>query len=192
MFERSLSLARIPADDEACRHVPDILSDDDCGNRRGDGIGGQPQSRAEAERKLPVLSVLLDFSEEIFTGVTRDLRVGPERGQRVDQPEQIGLERGIAQGPIKHESLPVGGVKKAGLTALRAYDGRSPKSQMRQANKSGARFAVIIGPEELSDGVVSLRALRQDDAEGDQKPDQETVPRPDIVARLRIEQRKMP
>ena len=36
-------------------------------------------------------------------------------------------------------------LRGAGLTALRAYDGRSPKSQMKQADKSGARFAVIVG-----------------------------------------------
>jgi histidyl-tRNA synthetase len=80
-------------------------------------------------------------------------------------------------------------LRRAGLTALRAYDGRSPKSQMKQADKSGARFAVIIGPGELSDGVVSLKSLRRDD-DNDDKTEQETVPRPDIVARLMIEQRK--
>jgi histidyl-tRNA synthetase len=72
-------------------------------------------------------------------------------------------------------------LRGAGLVALRAYDGRSPKSQMKQADKSGARVAVIIGSEELSTGVVTLRPLR--DA-GDQKTEQESVPRKDIVARL--------
>jgi histidyl-tRNA synthetase len=68
-------------------------------------------------------------------------------------------------------------LRRSGLTALRAYDGRSPKSQMKQADKSGARFAVIIGPDELAEGVVSLRPLRDDGG-------QESVGRPDIVARL--------
>ncbi|HVC71440.1 MAG TPA: histidine--tRNA ligase [Acidimicrobiales bacterium] len=68
-------------------------------------------------------------------------------------------------------------LRRAGLVALRAYDGRSPKSQMKQADKSGARFAVIIGDEEVSGGVVTLRPLRDDG-------EQQTVPRPDIVARL--------
>jgi histidyl-tRNA synthetase len=68
-------------------------------------------------------------------------------------------------------------LRRSGLTALRAYDGRSPKSQMKQADKSGARFAVIIGPDELSEGVVTLRPLRDDGG-------QESVGRPDIVARL--------
>ena len=51
-------------------------------------------------------------------------------------------------------------LRRAGLAALRAYDGRSAKSQMKQADKSGARFAVIIGAEERATGVVTLRPLR--------------------------------
>jgi len=68
-------------------------------------------------------------------------------------------------------------LRQAGLVALRAYDGRSPKSQMKQADRSGARFAVIVGTEELSTGVVTLRPLRD-------PGEQETVPRRDIAARL--------
>jgi histidyl-tRNA synthetase len=68
-------------------------------------------------------------------------------------------------------------LRRAGLTALRAYDGRSPKSQMRQADKSGARFAVIVGAEEVATGVVTLNHLRENGV-------QETVVREDIVSRL--------
>ena len=68
-------------------------------------------------------------------------------------------------------------LRRAGLSALRAYDGRSPKSQMKQADRSGARFAVIIGPEELAHGVVTLHPLRDGGEE-------QTVRRGDIAARL--------
>jgi histidyl-tRNA synthetase len=84
----------------------------------------------------------------------------------------------------------VDGLRRAGLSALRAYDGRSLKSQLKQADKSGARFAVIIGAEELSNGVVTLRPLRDggdtkgDTLAGGQKTEQETVRRDEIVARL--------
>jgi histidyl-tRNA synthetase len=71
--------------------------------------------------------------------------------------------------------------RRAGLTALRAYDGRSFKSQMKQADKSGARYAVIVGPKELSEGVVTLHPLRED---GGEKTEEETVARSEIVARL--------
>jgi histidyl-tRNA synthetase len=72
-------------------------------------------------------------------------------------------------------------LRRAGCAALRAYDDRSPKSQMRQADRSGARFGLIIGSEELATGVVTLRPLR-DGAE------QHAVPREEIVARM-IEER---
>jgi len=68
-------------------------------------------------------------------------------------------------------------LRRAGLTALRAYDGRSIKAQLRQADRSGARYAVIIGAEELSAGVVTVRPLRHDG-------EQQTVARADVVARL--------
>jgi histidyl-tRNA synthetase len=68
-------------------------------------------------------------------------------------------------------------LRRSGLTALRAYDGRSLKSQMKQADKSGARFAVIIGDEELSKGVGTLRPLRDDG-------EQETLARADLGRRL--------
>jgi histidyl-tRNA synthetase len=73
-------------------------------------------------------------------------------------------------------------LRRAGLGALRAYDGRSPKSQMKQADKSGARFAVIVGAEEVANGVVTVRPLRR---HGDREGEQQTVRRQDLVTRLR-------
>jgi histidyl-tRNA synthetase len=39
------------------------------------------------------------------------------------------------------------------------YVGRSPKGQMKQAGRTGARFAVIIGEAEMAAGTVTLRDL---------------------------------
>ena len=44
----------------------------------------------------------------------------------------------------------VGELRRAGLAAVRAYDGRSLKSQLKQADRSGARYALIVGAEELA------------------------------------------
>jgi histidyl-tRNA synthetase len=68
-------------------------------------------------------------------------------------------------------------LRRAGLEVLRAYDGRSLKSQMKQADRSGATFALIIGSEELSTGVVTMRPMRGG-------AEQRAVPREDIVARM--------
>ena len=53
-------------------------------------------------------------------------------------------------------------LRRAGLRADRAFDGRSLKSQMKAADRSGARVALIVGPDELAAGTVSLRPLRGD------------------------------
>jgi histidyl-tRNA synthetase len=34
------------------------------------------------------------------------------------------------------------------------------KSQMKKADASGARFAIILGPDEAAEGKISLKALR--------------------------------
>ena len=51
-------------------------------------------------------------------------------------------------------------LQAAGVRAERAYDNRSMKSQMKAADRSGARVAVLVGSNELADGVVTLRPMR--------------------------------
>ena len=70
------------------------------------------------------------------------------------------------------ESLPKGA---AGLSTDRAYENRSMKSQMKAADRSGAAIAVIVGSNELADGVVTLRRLRGD------AHDQTVVPRDALI-----------
>ena len=48
-------------------------------------------------------------------------------------------------------------LRRAGVEAVRAYDGRSLKAQLKQADRSGARVALIVGPEELARDVVTAR-----------------------------------
>lgn len=53
-------------------------------------------------------------------------------------------------------------LRRSGISVERAYDGRSMKSQMKSADRSGARLAVIIGSDELEAGTVTIRPLRED------------------------------
>lgn len=69
-------------------------------------------------------------------------------------------------------------LRRAGMRADRAFDGRSMKSQMKSADRSGALVALLVGPKELAEGTVVLRPLRQDD-------EQRSVARADIVAEVR-------
>jgi histidyl-tRNA synthetase len=71
-------------------------------------------------------------------------------------------------------------LRRAGLAAVRAYDARSMKAQMRAADRSGARWAVIVGPQELAAGEVTMRDLRADESATSQR----RVARLDLVAAL--------
>ena len=66
-------------------------------------------------------------------------------------------------------------LRRAGLRADRAFDGRSMKSQLKSADRSGAVVALIVGPDELAAGTVSVRPLR---GGGDQR----TLERAEVVA----------
>ena len=60
-------------------------------------------------------------------------------------------------------------LRVAGLATARAYDQRSMKSQMKLADKSGARLALLVGPQELAAVEVTIRDLRSDDFEQTQR-----------------------
>jgi histidyl-tRNA synthetase len=52
-------------------------------------------------------------------------------------------------------------LRGAGLAADRVYSGRSAKlaAQIKAAEQSGARFALIVGEDEVRDGVIGVRDL---------------------------------
>lgn len=50
-------------------------------------------------------------------------------------------------------------LRRAGLSAAMDFAGRSMKAQMKQANKLGARYALILGEDEIDEGVVMLRSM---------------------------------
>ena len=50
-------------------------------------------------------------------------------------------------------------LRRGGIAADMDYTGRSLKAQMKMANKLGARFAVILGEQELEDKVATVRDM---------------------------------
>ncbi len=58
-------------------------------------------------------------------------------------------------------------LRRAGIGADRAFGGRSMKAQMKLADRSGARWAIIVGEDEVAADQVSLRDMQ--DADGDQQ-----------------------
>ncbi len=67
-------------------------------------------------------------------------------------------------------------LREAGLRADRTYGGRTMKKQMSAADRSGARFAVILGRDEIGRGMVRVKDLPTGE--------QFEVPRDDIAPRL--------
>jgi len=69
-------------------------------------------------------------------------------------------------------------LRAGGLAADRSYDGRSMKSQMKAADRSGAAVALIVGSQEAAAHEVTLRPLR---AGGEQR----RVARRDVIDEVR-------
>ncbi len=81
--------------------------------------------------------------------------------------EQAAIERArmtafvVTLGDNARAAAPqlVSRVRGAGLSCDRDFVGRSMKAQMREANRSRARYALIIGDDELAADTVSLKDL---------------------------------
>ena len=52
-------------------------------------------------------------------------------------------------------------LRSSGARVDADYGGKSLKSQMKRADKSGARYTVIIGEEELNRGIVKVRDMKE-------------------------------
>ncbi|NWF30746.1 histidine--tRNA ligase [Streptomyces sp. PKU-EA00015] len=70
-------------------------------------------------------------------------------------------------------------LRKAGVAADFSYGGKGLKGAMKNANRSGARYALVAGERDLSEGVVQLKDMES----GEQQP----VALDGVVARLRAE-----
>ena len=62
--------------------------------------------------------------------------------------------------------MVAGELRRPGIRADMAYGGRALKSAMKAADRSGARFALVLGERDLEDGTIGLKDL----ATGEQRP----------------------
>ena len=51
-------------------------------------------------------------------------------------------------------------LRKAGISADTDLMGRSVKAQMKYADRVGAKYVVVIGDEELQNGVVNIKNMQ--------------------------------
>ncbi len=70
-------------------------------------------------------------------------------------------------------------LRRAGVAATLALGDRTLRAQMKQADASGARYALLIGEGELERGEVSVRDLAA--PEGDERRKQVSIKRADVL-----------
>ena len=78
----------------------------------------------------------------------------PEKNRSVDAYVVALGEAAQAEGFKLLNSL-----RQQGLSAAMDFAGRSMKAQMKQANKLGAKYSIILGEDEIAEGVVMLRSM---------------------------------
>jgi len=114
------------------------------------------------------------------------LGIGLERTVLLLESQQVNLGSGsgadvyvIAFGERAERATPVllQQLRDAGLAADRDYLGRKAKAQFKAADRIGARFAAVLGDDELDRGEISLKLL----ATGEQR----TVPIGGLVEAIR-------
>ncbi len=69
-------------------------------------------------------------------------------------------------------------LRAQGLRVDRAFDNRSPKAQFKAADRSGARLALIVGPDEVATATVGVKDLHKGG-------EQVTVPESGLLAEIR-------
>ncbi|UCG25481.1 MAG: histidine--tRNA ligase [Chloroflexota bacterium] len=134
-----------------------------CGGGRYDGL-----SEAIGGPKAPAVGV----------GIGIDRIVIGLKAQGIEAPQPAKCDVMVAHfgGPTKTAAIElVFALREAGIGARITFarERRSMKSQMREANRQGVTYAIIIGENELAEGAVTVRAM----ASGQQEP----VPVTDLV-----------
>ena len=93
------------------------------------------------------------------TGIERILLAADAEGA-LPEPESATQVFVVDTAGGGHARRLVHELRERGIGAERAFDGRSMKSQFKAADRSGARLAVIVGPDEAAAGAVKIRPLR--------------------------------
>ena len=75
-------------------------------------------------------------------------------------------------------------LRAAGIPSDRGFDNRSMKAQMKLANRSDARVALIVGDDEAANDTVIMKPMARDAGP------QQTIPRSDLISHLKDELRK--
>lgn len=113
----------------------------------------------------------------VAMGVERALIVleAMERGPAAEKPDVFVIQAT----PVARDACLrlAAELRKAGFATIMDYEGRSMKSQLKQADREGAKTAILIGDDELAKNVATVRSLSTSE--------QKEVPLEQVIATLR-------
>ncbi|MFA5082807.1 MAG: ATP phosphoribosyltransferase regulatory subunit, partial [Hydrogenophilaceae bacterium] len=95
-------------------------------------------------------------------GVERLLALMAESGQNPPGAVADAYVVNVGEAATRFAMVVAEALRDAGLKAVLHCGGGSFKSQMKKADGSGARFAVIIGDDEAAAGEASVKPLRNE------------------------------
>jgi histidyl-tRNA synthetase len=90
-------------------------------------------------------------------GLERLVLALPDGAGQIDGPDAFVVAFGDASWPAAR--LLTRDLRRAGLRVLVDYEGRSSKSQMKRANRSGARRVLMLGENELASRQVTVKEM---------------------------------
>jgi histidyl-tRNA synthetase len=110
-------------------------------------------------------------------GIERIILTLKAQGIGVPQPPRPVAAVLYRSEPAKEVALRLlADLRAAGLPVTTTYGARSFKSQMKQADKSGAAYALLVGDDEVAAGTVTVRDMSTGE--------QEAVPLGEVVTQL--------
>ena len=145
-----------------------------CAGGRYDGLveqlGGRSTPAVGFAMGLERLLLLLEQQQVIPPSVFETVDV-----YLITKGEEA-LQQGLLFGLELRKALP-------SLRLITHCGGGSLKSQMKKADKSGAKYALIIAEEEVSQSTVTVKPLREP-AEGEAPVGQQQIPQDEVAATL--------
>ncbi|HVM15269.1 MAG TPA: histidine--tRNA ligase [Egibacteraceae bacterium] len=93
-------------------------------------------------------------------GVDRTVLALSQAGLLPDPPSRVEVFVAVADPALGADAFGlVAELRRGGVAADQAFGGRSLKAQLKAADRSGARVAVVLGPAEAERGTVTVRDL---------------------------------
>ncbi len=174
-WERNVKLVR--GFDYYTRTTFEFISEALDGAQNAVGGGGRYDQLAEDLGGNPTAGV------GFGTGIERLLlALEAEDPKRYEALRDASIDVFVVDTTGGQEALQICDVlRRSGLAVDRAFDGRSMKSQLKAADRSGARVAILVGPQELEAGTITIRDLRATNDDNRQK----LIPRTALVDAVR-------